>query len=255
MANAPAPSLSSNNRKMAMDAAQAEPTWIMRQPASSDEEAMKTVEAPMVKVEEAAGKDSNSTHSRGEEHVSVNQPQHEEPELAEGPGQARLRNRKHHSDKSIAGGGIILGGLAATFVVSVIRYLRVTRKRDEQKTLEIKSEGLEDTLMVVMVVGASFDPPQSHVLISESPLTQGGEQHDHCASKGCSADDTKDYSREVEMAEAPVRSRRLGSHHHRSINEVVGGGIILAGLLITVIFSVICYIRTTRSRPETKAYA
>ncbi|KAL5723050.1 hypothetical protein ACHQM5_006494 [Ranunculus cassubicifolius] len=39
--------------------------------------------------------------------------------------------RKHHAnDKSIYGGAIILGGLAVTFLVSVVCYIRVTRRRE-----------------------------------------------------------------------------------------------------------------------------
>lgn len=37
-----------------------------------------------------------------------------------------LRNHHHSVDKSIAGGGVILGGLAAVFLVAVFRYIRAT---------------------------------------------------------------------------------------------------------------------------------
>lgn len=39
--------------------------------------------------------------------------------------------KKHHRDsvdKSIAGGGVILGGLVATFLFAIFRYIRATRR-------------------------------------------------------------------------------------------------------------------------------
>ncbi|KAF5737195.1 hypothetical protein HS088_TW13G00073 [Tripterygium wilfordii] len=40
-----------------------------------------------------------------------------------------LRRMRHHSiDKSIAGGGVILGGLGTTFFVAVFCYIRATRR-------------------------------------------------------------------------------------------------------------------------------
>nr|KYP44307.1 hypothetical protein KK1_034220 [Cajanus cajan] len=50
-------------------------------------------------------------------------------EEAEGPDIRRLG--KHHStDKSVAGGGVILGGLVTVTFAAVFCYIRVTRKRD-----------------------------------------------------------------------------------------------------------------------------
>jgi len=37
-----------------------------------------------------------------------------------------LPNHHHSVDKSIAGGGVILGCLAAVFLVAVFRYIRAT---------------------------------------------------------------------------------------------------------------------------------
>ncbi|CAI9098326.1 OLC1v1034948C1 [Oldenlandia corymbosa var. corymbosa] len=38
-------------------------------------------------------------------------------------------HRRHHSvDRSVAGGGVILGGLATTFLVAIIWYIRATRR-------------------------------------------------------------------------------------------------------------------------------
>ncbi|EOA32607.1 hypothetical protein CARUB_v10015901mg [Capsella rubella] len=51
-----------------------------------------------------------------------------------------VRHEHHHStvDKSVAGGGVILGGLATTFLVAVFCYIRATRKPkpiyDEKET-------------------------------------------------------------------------------------------------------------------------
>ncbi|KAJ4704565.1 Basic helix-loop-helix DNA-binding superfamily protein [Melia azedarach] len=47
----------------------------------------------------------------------------------------RLKKNHHSIDKSIAGGGVILGGLATTFLVAVFCYIRATErhKTDTQK--------------------------------------------------------------------------------------------------------------------------
>ncbi|XP_010543892.1 PREDICTED: uncharacterized protein LOC104816660 [Tarenaya hassleriana] len=44
--------------------------------------------------------------------------------------EAEVRRSHHHStvDRSVAGGGVILGGLATTFLVAVFCYIRATRK-------------------------------------------------------------------------------------------------------------------------------
>lgn len=52
-----------------------------------------------------------------------------EEEVAEAPHNRRMG--KHHStDKSVAGGGVILGGLVTATFAAVFCYIRVTRKRD-----------------------------------------------------------------------------------------------------------------------------
>ena len=53
---------------------------------------------------------------------------HEESEEAEAPAIRRLG--KHHSDKSVAGGGVIIGGLVTAIFAAVFCYIRVTRKRN-----------------------------------------------------------------------------------------------------------------------------
>ncbi|XVF66934.1 hypothetical protein PTKIN_Ptkin10aG0080000 [Pterospermum kingtungense] len=51
---------------------------------------------------------------------------------AEAPEIRRLG--KHHlSDKSMAGGGVIIGGLVTAIFAAVFAYIRVTRKRDGVK--------------------------------------------------------------------------------------------------------------------------
>ncbi|KAK7286846.1 hypothetical protein RJT34_22146 [Clitoria ternatea] len=51
-------------------------------------------------------------------------------------GQAHLLKHKHHSfDKSIAGAGVILGGLATTFLVSVFCYIRATARHKSETTV------------------------------------------------------------------------------------------------------------------------
>ena len=49
--------------------------------------------------------------------------------VAEAPEIRRLG--KHHSDKSVAGGGVIIGGLVTAIFAAVFCYIRVTRKRGD----------------------------------------------------------------------------------------------------------------------------
>lgn len=59
---------------------------------------------------------SSSEAERGEESIA------EPPEV--------IRTEKHHSsDKSVAGGGVIIGGLVTAIFAAVYCYIRVTRKR------------------------------------------------------------------------------------------------------------------------------
>ncbi|MCD7458007.1 hypothetical protein HAX54_036860 [Datura stramonium] len=42
----------------------------------------------------------------------------------------QIEKKHHHSiDKSICGGGVILGGLATTFLVAIVCYIRATRRK------------------------------------------------------------------------------------------------------------------------------
>ncbi|KAH9792952.1 hypothetical protein KPL71_004359 [Citrus sinensis] len=52
------------------------------------------------------------------------------PEPARAPEIRRLgKHHQHHSDKSVAGGGVIIGGLVTAIFAAVFCYIRVTRKR------------------------------------------------------------------------------------------------------------------------------
>ncbi|KAF1859241.1 hypothetical protein Lal_00009825 [Lupinus albus] len=65
---------------------------------------------------------TNSTSSKEESHK-------EKVASAEGPNIRRFG--KHHStDKSVAGGGVIIGGLVTATFATVFCYIRVTRKRE-----------------------------------------------------------------------------------------------------------------------------
>lgn len=54
----------------------------------------------------------------------------ESTENAEAPANRRLGKHTHHSDKSVAGGGVIIGGLVTAIFAAVFCYIRVTRKKD-----------------------------------------------------------------------------------------------------------------------------
>ncbi|QCE04170.1 hypothetical protein DEO72_LG8g2203 [Vigna unguiculata] len=78
-----------------------------------------------------APKSENKMHSGSE--GSINERSSIEPEnggvLGSHHGQIHLTKQQHHSfDKSIAGAGVILGGLATTFLVSVFCYIRATER-------------------------------------------------------------------------------------------------------------------------------
>ncbi|KAL8254581.1 hypothetical protein R6Q59_032802 [Mikania micrantha] len=73
--------------------------------------------------------------SRSESPNIVPTSDHEEngASVAEEDGMYLEMNHHHHGsssvDKSIAGGGVILGGLVMVFVVSIVCYIRATRRR------------------------------------------------------------------------------------------------------------------------------
>ncbi|KHN41187.1 hypothetical protein D0Y65_016224 [Glycine soja] len=53
----------------------------------------------------------------------------ESNEAAEAP-QIRRMGKHHSSDRSVAGGGVIIGGLVTAIFAAVFCYIRVTRRRD-----------------------------------------------------------------------------------------------------------------------------
>ncbi|KAJ7948217.1 putative Transmembrane protein [Quillaja saponaria] len=53
-----------------------------------------------------------------------------ESEAAEAP-EIRRMGKHHSSDKSVAGGGVIIGGLVTAIFAAVFCYIRVTRKRQD----------------------------------------------------------------------------------------------------------------------------
>ncbi|KAG5042571.1 hypothetical protein AAZX31_03G062300 [Glycine max] len=59
---------------------------------------------------------------------------HDEAVLGSHHGQVHLLKHRHHHSKSIAGAGVILAGLAATFLVSVFCYIRATRRNKIETT-------------------------------------------------------------------------------------------------------------------------
>ncbi|XP_034694945.1 uncharacterized protein LOC117921222 [Vitis riparia] len=64
------------------------------------------------------------------------EPKNEENKIVEG--EKALVKKQHHSmDKSIAGGGVILGGLATTFLVAVFCYIRATGRKNSDSTADL----------------------------------------------------------------------------------------------------------------------
>ena len=66
-----------------------------------------------------------------ESSTSSSEEEGEYSKAAEAPESHIRRLGKHHStDKSVAGGGVIIGGLVTAIFAAVFCYIRVTRKRD-----------------------------------------------------------------------------------------------------------------------------
>ena len=80
---------------------------------------------------------STKEMSSSPDQASVFEPKDEENRIVEG--EKVLVKKQHHSmDKSVAGGGVILGGLATTFLVAVFCYIRATgRKNSETSSPEL----------------------------------------------------------------------------------------------------------------------
>ncbi|XVF08183.1 hypothetical protein REPUB_Repub06bG0204100 [Reevesia pubescens] len=98
-------------------------------PASSPSQAPQTEKNHMNPTEESPSIDQTAaiTETNNGENVSVE-------------GQTiHLQNHHHSTDKSVAGGGVILGGLATTFLVAVFCYIRATG-RHKSETHQSSSE-------------------------------------------------------------------------------------------------------------------
>ncbi|KAJ8628097.1 hypothetical protein MRB53_021404 [Persea americana] len=87
--------------------------------------------SPMVRIypgpKGLIGSDPPATHG------SMSQESWDEPESAEAPEIRRLgqHHLHHHStDKSIAGAGLILGGLVTAIFAVIICYIRVTKRKN-----------------------------------------------------------------------------------------------------------------------------
>lgn len=50
--------------------------------------------------------------------------------VAEAPAMIRRLGKHHSTDKSVAGGGVIIGGLVTAIFAAVFCYIRVTRRKD-----------------------------------------------------------------------------------------------------------------------------
>ncbi|CAI0550387.1 unnamed protein product [Linum tenue] len=72
----------------------------------------------------------------------------------EGEGQ-----RKKHIDKSVAGGGVIIGGLLTAVCMAVFCYIRVTRKRDDELPMFVNGKSTDALALERQSVTSS---PSSH---------------------------------------------------------------------------------------------
>ncbi|CAN4104842.1 unnamed protein product [Withania somnifera] len=79
---------------------------------------------PPADVSEKSSRESENEYGKGPSSIG------EAPESME--------TKHNHSDKSVAGGGVIIGGLVTAIFAAVYCYIRVTRKRDHQ-TREVQN--------------------------------------------------------------------------------------------------------------------
>ncbi|CAL5342490.1 unnamed protein product [Camellia sinensis] len=78
---------------------------------------------------------SDESHPAAVDHAIADPPSSSES-ASEGEAQAPEIRRlgKHHSpDKSVAGGGVIIGGLVTAIFAAVYCYIRVTRRKDGEE--------------------------------------------------------------------------------------------------------------------------
>ncbi|KAJ4833500.1 hypothetical protein Tsubulata_007995 [Turnera subulata] len=82
-------------------------------------------------------KGDKNAHSMGDE-IAPSRPNIEEDVGIQGQGSLLAKPQHHHAmDKSVAGGGVILGGLATTFLVAVFCYIRATKRHNSESASEV----------------------------------------------------------------------------------------------------------------------
>jgi len=73
--------------------------------------------------------DNKVAVSGATQHKPSSEEKNDESKSAEAP-QIRRLGKHHSTDKSVAGGGVIIGGLVTAIFAAVFCYIRVTRRRD-----------------------------------------------------------------------------------------------------------------------------
>ncbi|CAK7342758.1 unnamed protein product [Dovyalis caffra] len=69
-----------------------------------------------------------------DQNTSLSEPNSTEENVSIQVQDIHLPNHHHSVDKSVAGGGVILGGLATTFLVAVFCYIRATGRHKAETT-------------------------------------------------------------------------------------------------------------------------
>ncbi|CAN0914699.1 hypothetical protein LINGRAHAP2_LOCUS28709 [Linum grandiflorum] len=88
----------------------------------------------------------------------------EAPEAAAEAEEAKEHRKRQHIDKSVAGGGVILGGLITAVCMAVFCYIRVTRKRDDELLPIVAANRLSIDAHALAV-----NKLQQSVVVSSSP--------------------------------------------------------------------------------------
>ncbi|OAY63635.1 hypothetical protein ACMD2_12445, partial [Ananas comosus] len=128
---------------------------------------------------------------------------------AEGPASFHPHVKHRPFDRSLAGGKIILGGLAAAIFAAVFCYIRITRR----KSGEPKANAGEPTM--AYAPSSSLNPIELHM---------------------------------TTFAGAPEISLPHHRQHRAFDKSFAGGEVILGGLATAILAAVFCYIRVTRER-------
>ncbi|KAL2554547.1 hypothetical protein Fot_08166 [Forsythia ovata] len=104
----------------------AQPPMAARKLGKHHQTILKSVAAPSLSPSEPSKKEENTPFSR---EVSSSGQDNGISQLQE----IKISHHRHHSiDKSVAGGGVILGGLATAFLVSVFCYIRATGRKNAE---------------------------------------------------------------------------------------------------------------------------